>query len=352
MKNKTIILSAILITISFIARSAAEQCTQEQNIYKVSMKYVDYDDLTNSRLPLRERFNKNEEDVEDQALEYQNNNDDIIITVNRTSYDKTGWTLEDETIQILDDTGLYTSHFLIQGLMKQALENGETEIDPNDEKYKKQVTIIKKQLKKLKALVNTVATYSFDDLFESGKDAEDVEDNIGNEWGEGDGVLDILDNTSVHIAQLSMMWTTLLQNISKASDIHLQAYQHTKQATNDIQESELYSTWSTLSVPEVWKYTSPESLVPRFLINASNRQMGTGLGIIQEQSAIVEEIYAELDHQLVDDRHNSYYRTTGALKALVLNERKEEYCSSLIVSSDITGKPRDTIGRFKQYFKE
>ena len=353
MKNKTIILT-VLSTIIIYTAESAEQCAPEQNIYEVSMKYVDYDDLANSRLPLREKFNLNEEDLEDQALKYQDNNDNIIITINKTFY-KERWSLlsEDEIIQILDDTGLYTSHFLIQGLIEQALEYGEIKFDPNDAKYKKQVTIIKKQLKKLKAVVNKVATRNFDDLFEISKtDAEDVEDNIGNEWLEDPGVLDILDNTPVHIAQLSVMWTILIQNINKASDIQLQAFQRTKQATDDIQESE-YSTWNTLSVPEEWKHTSPESLVPIFFINVSHNHRRIGLGFIPEQSTILEEAFARLNHQRGGKNNNHYSDpTTGPLKALVLDESKE-HCSYLNINPHIIGQPRrSTMERLKQYFTE
>ena len=352
MKHKTIILTVLSTIISYTAESA-EQCTIERNIYEVSMKYVDDDDLANSRLPLREKFNLNEEDPEDQALKYQDKNDDIIITINKKFY-KERWSLlsEDKIIQILDDTGLYTSHFLIQGLIELALEYGEIKFDPNDDKYKKQVTIIKKQLKKLKAVINKVATRNFDDLFENGKkDAEDVEDNIGNEWLEEAGVLDILDNTPVHIAQLSVMWTILMQNISKASDIQLQAFQRTKQATDDIQESELYSTWNTLSVPKEWKYTSPESLVPIFFINVSHSHRRIGLGFTQEQSTILEEAYATLNHQR-GGNNNYNVPTTGPLKALVLDKSKE-HCSYLNINPHIIGQPRrSTMERLKQYLTE
>ena len=306
--NKALFVTALLTTINYTAQTTAEQCSlQDTDRYTVDMSYVEYDTLTGDELPPREGFNKNEKD---QALEYRDENDDIIITIKRDFMEETTHTdlniRYTQKVQILDDTGLYASHFLLQDLLRQASENGETEIDPNDEKYKRQIARITQQLKKLKKLVNEVATIG--DIVET--DAEDVEDNIGNEWGEGDGVLDVLDQNPVNITELSRMWAALLQNTSDAKDMNIQAYVRT--VDSDRSHTSSFSPWEVLELPEQWQDISPENLVPITLINANYNKVGTGLGILRSAGITATR-----------EMNRSYFASggydVGPLKALTID---------------------------------
>ncbi len=158
MKNQfeKIILASLLILMINHTIASDSYCGKPKDTnYEVSMRYVDYDELKSDDLsppPPREGFNLNEKDSEDQALKYQDGNTDIIITINKTSTGNDWYSgLEIEKVEILDDTGLYTAHFLVQDLIKKA--NKDTrEINtedhrPTNQKNKKTVTQAKRTCK-------------------------------------------------------------------------------------------------------------------------------------------------------------------------------------------------------------
>ena len=353
--NKALFFTALLTTINYTTQTAAQQqcIPQEIERYEVSMRYVDYDEVDSADLPPREGFNLNEKDQEDQALEYRDKNDDIIITIKRNfieeSTDIYPYVRQpEEEVQILDDTGLYASHFLLQDLIRQATENEEPEIDPNDDKYKKQIAKLTQQLKKLKILVNKVASKV--PRLDAGKDAEDIEDNIGDEWWEDeDGVLDILAQNPVDIIKLSRIWATLLQNTSNAKDIGIQAFQRTKHPPDDIQESKPYSSWKVLGLPGQWKYTTHNRLVPATLINASQNKARPA-----KIKTIGEQLTERRTKAMERAARNNYFASgydAGPLKAFIIDTSRSS-CHSiqeqLIVDSSL-GQPRNF---FKRHLKK
>ena len=358
--NKALFFTAFLTTINYTTQTTAEQCIpQDIERYEVDMSYVGYDTLTGAELPPREGFNKNERHHEDQALEYRDENDDIIITIKQNVTEETTNTgqyisRQIGEVQILDDTGLYASHFLLQDLIRQATENGETEIDPKDDKYKNQIARLTQQLKKLKKLVNEVATIG--DMFEV--DAEDIEDNIGDEWLEGDGVLDVLDQNPVNIIKLSKIWATLLQNTSDAKDINIQAYVRTVNSDKpyDRLHSSVksYSPWEVLELPGKWQYISTENLVPTTLINASNNKAGLGIGVLSSASTATVREINRIDQELANSYFASGYDAdAGPLKALTIDASRSSCHSTqehLIVNSRIMNRPRNVLGRINNIF--
>ena len=336
MKNRfeKIILPGLSIFMINPTIASASQCGKNNNentYYEVSMRYVDYHELNSDDLPPREKFNLNKKNPEDQALEYQYGNTDTIITIERKfdALNSEGY-LEEHTekSEILDDTGLYTAHFLVQDLMAKANEN--REINPEEHEY--QIDRIKEQLYKLKNLVNEVAT-----LGKIGIDAENVEDSIGDELGEGDGVLDILDKNPINTIELAKHWTVLMNNISSAEDINIQAYKL----------DEYSGHWDPLQVPErAWEQITPDNILSIYSVRSAHTN------IVGSYTSAANLAIQELKQSW---QKNEYYVHDHAKNEPLDVLIYPNHCTT--VNPRISGQPRGFLGRiihsiFEKHKKE
>ena len=328
MNKKIILISLLTLMMAHTAVNSLECSNSEDVNYEVSMRYVDYNELDSADLPPRQRFNLNAENEEDQALEYQNGTTDTIITIRRSSkiarikdymdLDGTNVQKVQEEVKLLDDTGFYTAHFLMQDLMEKANENGE--IDP--EEHKQQIKRISEQLEKFKELVEEIAKF---DIVEFGTTAADVEDSIGNEWFEGDGVLDVLDKKPINVNELATHWKVLMNNVSSARDMRVQVYAL----------DEYSGHWNTIDTPSAWREIQATHLLPMYTVKAS--QDAPVVGKYSAGAKVMESTWT-----------GGYFASRAATNQPLDVLLYPGHCTT--VNPRIMGQPRSIPGHIKNYF--
>lgn len=279
MSEKIIFSSLLIVTINY---SVASECGRSQarttKHYEVSMRYVEYDELKSSDLPPRKNFNLNESDS-NQDLQYQNLNNDTIITIRMESRDDDGYAQHKSDVQILDDTGFYTAHFLIQGLMKKANENGT--IDSKE--HRQEIKLIREHLEKFKELVADVKKFT---VFSYETTAEDIEDSIGDEYWEGDGVLDILNKDPVNAYELLQHWTLLMNDVASAKDIRVQAYKWDERSRH----------WNTIAIHSIWKVIDIRDLMSKAMLKSPRSFGGTYLGLAEVTGKVATQELRKHSH--------------------------------------------------------
>ncbi|MDE0151222.1 MAG: hypothetical protein OXK80_01830 [Bdellovibrionales bacterium] len=289
------------------------------------MRYVEYDELNSSDLPPRKKFNLNESDS-NQDLEYQDSNNDTIITIKMESRDDHGYAQHTSDVQILDDTGFYTAHFLIQDLMKKANENGIIDSREN----KQEIKLIKEQLEKFKELVEEVKQFT---VFSYETTAEDVEDSIGDEYWEGDGVLDILNKDPINAYELLQHWTVLMNDVASAKDIRVQAYKLDEHSGN----------WDTVAIPSIWRVIDGRDLMSKAMLKLPRSFGGTHLGVVKVAgTAATQELKKHLHYPYGYHAHVGEAEKNDPLDVLLY----PMYCNT--VHSRILGQPRSFLRRTKE----
>ena len=328
--NKNTILTILLILMMNHSAVNSKECSGSENInYEVSMKYIGYDTLASADLPPARKFNLNESDPEDQKLKYKDENTDTIITIKRNSTIKSEITFsffeQKEEVQLLDDTGFFTAHFLVQNLMKQANENGEI----NPDAYTAQIKQIEEQLEKFKEIVE-----EFSDV---------IENDIGDELWEGDGVLDVLKENPINVSKLAIYWKKLIRDTYDAADrdgIQVQAY-----VLEPAYSEGEKSSWRPIDIPYAWQTVSRQELTKIQNINIAQNGFDNGIADLTGAQHM-RNMYERIDHSPAwnSDKEAFYYASANPEEKMLI-EVLPASSRCIAFHSSITGQPRSRFGR-------
>ncbi len=170
--------------------------------------------------------------------------------------------------------------------------------------------------------------------------------------GEGDGVLDVLDENPINVDELSTHWATLMNNVSLAKDIRIQAYKKMERIitidedskiddTDDDEDSRYY--WDTVGVPSAWRKISHENLIPITLTKAQEDASIPG----QTKAQSISEHYGDILKKAYGTTtyYASQYTKGHPLDVLLV----PSHCTT--VNSRTMGQPRSWWGRGKHFFR-